>query len=488
VIRQAEEARLEIGGDRVGIRWQWIPGGSFAGTSNWEKGCSEAKSVTITSSLFADDTTIVGEREELEEGVRIVKEVMGKFEERNNEDKEEALVFGDRDSEGIRMLGSWMGPEEDIRNRIRRANGLWAKVRGQLKGSRLSKRWQARIVEGCVESGLLFDSGVRVWWGKDIRKLQSWVDRKYRYVWSNRNGEPLRQMESRGENMWDVRSKLGIRSIRGKIEKRVLERIGHVLRMGNDRQVKAVVLGWYQGLEGLEKRKGKKRKTGLYWKRLLREAGVDYTDIERLVGDRDGWRKIVRDRVEHIEVWEKQQGHRYEWGNGEGKVDRNVVQDRGEVVEGFRCHWEGCGKVCKSKGGLVVHEKRMHRLAEDRVRFSCDRCGISLETEGARKNHMATCGGGRVVDENRRECHKCRKGITKGNYARHVRSCRGVWDPGGGEDNARQDRDGVVLEVARVFKNKRVICIFCRNEQSASNLARHQRGCGGREPEGGPRP
>ena len=56
-----------------------------------------------------------------------------------------------------------MGPEEESRNRIRRANGLWAKVKGQLKGSRLNKRWQARILEGCVESGLLFDCSVRVW-------------------------------------------------------------------------------------------------------------------------------------------------------------------------------------------------------------------------------------------------------------------------------------------------------------------------------------
>ena len=35
-----------------------------------------------------------------------------------------------------------------------------------------------------------------------------------------------------------------------KIERRVLERIGHVMRMENDRLPKAVVLGWWEGLEG----------------------------------------------------------------------------------------------------------------------------------------------------------------------------------------------------------------------------------------------
>ena len=51
-----------------------------------------------------------------------------------------------------------------------------------------------------------------------------------------------------------------VKSVRWKIEKRVLERIGHVVRMGNDRLVKAMVFGWYEGSEGKSKMKGRKRK------------------------------------------------------------------------------------------------------------------------------------------------------------------------------------------------------------------------------------
>ena len=97
-----------------------------------------------------------------------------------------------------------------------------------------------------------------------MKHLQSWMDKCYRYVWSDRNGEPLRQMVERGVNMQDVRSCLGVKSVRWKIEKRVLERIGHVVRMGNDRLAKAMVFGWYEGLEGKAKMKGMKRKTVLY--------------------------------------------------------------------------------------------------------------------------------------------------------------------------------------------------------------------------------
>ena len=53
--------------------------------------------------------------------------------------------------------------------------------------------------------------------------------------------------------MYDVRSELGVKSVRWKVEKRVLERIGHVLRMGDERLTKACVLGWMKELEGFQK-------------------------------------------------------------------------------------------------------------------------------------------------------------------------------------------------------------------------------------------
>ena len=74
--------------------------------------------------------------------------------------KEERVEFGTEEGGKIRILGSWIGGREDVSNRIKRAGGLWWMVKAKLKGSRLSRRWQARIVEACVESALLFDCGV----------------------------------------------------------------------------------------------------------------------------------------------------------------------------------------------------------------------------------------------------------------------------------------------------------------------------------------
>ena len=468
VMRQAESAR-ENGRENVGVEWRWIPGGSFAGEASWEKGCTEAKSVIITSALFADDTTIVGVKGEMEEGVRIVKRVMSKWEERNNEDKEEILDFATEEGEDIRVLGNWMGAKTDGNKRIRRAGGLWARVKGWMKGSKMSKRWQARVVEACVESSLLYDCQARVWYKRDIKRLQKWMDKCYRYVWSNRNGQPLRQMSERHVNMTDVRERLGVKSVEWKIEKRVLERIGHVMRMENDRITKVMVLGWWKELEGRSKMKGRKKKTVLFWKRTLKEGGIDWTEVEKLSAERKVWKDLVIERMNHLHKWERQKGHEYEWSENEERMTRNV---RGRLT--MVCRYEGCGKVCKSRAGLTMHEKRMHRVAVERVRFECVKCGEQMKTEGAKKNHEKTCLGGAGGTDGRRECGRCARWVTRTNYARHVRVC------GGERREEVAERRGVRGKVKE--------CERCRRVLSAANMARHREGCRVWDPGGEPSP
>ena len=152
VMKQALEARGAECREEKSVVWKWMPGSSFASERVRERGSGEAKEIQIDCMLFADDTTVVGTKGEMDESVRRVKEVMGRWEERNNEDKGEVLEFGTEEGDEVRILGSWMGEKEDVRNRIRRAGMLWGNVMGWLKGSRLSKRWQGRIVQACVES------------------------------------------------------------------------------------------------------------------------------------------------------------------------------------------------------------------------------------------------------------------------------------------------------------------------------------------------
>ena len=138
VMRVAVEERkmqaVEVGKE-VGICVKWVPGSALPSEKVWERSNSEAVEVWVDLSLFADDTTAIGDKDELEEGVKTVKKVMGDFEEKNNEDKEEFLNFGEDDSGEIRMLGCWMGWKEDVEQRLGRARKAWWKMRSRLVGS-----------------------------------------------------------------------------------------------------------------------------------------------------------------------------------------------------------------------------------------------------------------------------------------------------------------------------------------------------------------
>ena len=68
------------------------------------------------------------------------------------------------------------------------------------------------------------------------------------------------QMQREGKNMADVRKELGVMWMRWKIERRVLERIGHVMRVDDGRMVKVVVFGWVEQLERWDRVKGSRRK------------------------------------------------------------------------------------------------------------------------------------------------------------------------------------------------------------------------------------
>ena len=473
VMRRGEAKRDEVGetnGEEVGVRWRWVPGNHFPGENLWEKHNSDAISVKIGSSLFADDTTIIGSKRELDAGVEAIKSQMYRFEEKNNDDKEEELVFGTEEGGKVRMLGCWLSPEVDGKNRVKRAGGLWARVKRQLRKSRLSKKMKARIVEACVESGLLFDCNTRTWWKKDLKHLQSWVDKCYRNIWSNGRQPPLKQMEEEGKKMQDVRNELGIKSVRWKVEKRVLERIGHVLRMGNERQTKAVILGWWEELETKEKAPGKKRKTLLYWKGILREAGIDWSNAGRMATDREGWRKIVGERMQHVLKWERSRGNLQQDDAPPDRYSTPLDDDP------LLCKWPECGKRCKNKGGLTIHQRRMHGTADPRRTFPCPACGSTFRSENTMRNHVKTCGGAAAAPEDPRyrRCERCEREVNRTNWARHRRACRdGDGDEeegvrGGGE---RQE----VVTVARVYRQKWKDCTQCGKRLSATNMARHMR-------------
>ena len=128
--------------------------------------------------------------------------------------------------------------------RLHRAGKVWSTIRKRFIKCKLSKTTQAKVFEACVESIMLFNVAVRPISAREIKSLQRFCDNKYRYIWSDRKSEPLRQMQEYGINMVDIRNQLQVSSVRTKVEVAHLIRLGHILRLPDESLVKQALLGW----------------------------------------------------------------------------------------------------------------------------------------------------------------------------------------------------------------------------------------------------
>ena len=57
-----------------------------------------------------------------------------------------------------------------------------------------------------------------------------------------------------------------------------------------------------ESLESAKKVLGKKRKTILYYKKLVKEAGMDYTRVGQMTRQRKEWKKRVNIRMKHLDL------------------------------------------------------------------------------------------------------------------------------------------------------------------------------------------
>ena len=82
--------------------------------------------------------------------------------------------------------------------------------------------------EDCVESTMLFNCNTKPIYKSKVKQLQKAMDRRYRLIWVSGNKEPLREMEVKHVNMWDVRRQLGVESFCTKIEIAHFRRIDQI--------------------------------------------------------------------------------------------------------------------------------------------------------------------------------------------------------------------------------------------------------------------
>ena len=271
-----------------------------------------------------------------------------------------------------------MGNEHDTKMRKKRAARTWMQIRKRFMKCTLSKKTQAKVVETCVESTILFNSAVRPFSQSETKRIQSWIDKRYRYIWSNKKEKPLKQMERNHVNMQDVRNELDVMKIRSKIEKSHSIRIGHIARMSDERLVKQTTMGWMRRMEMGRKPRKRKITMLMYWHILLKGANIEPHEVERIAMDRTKWENVVKDRMRHIGQFEKQQGHQYRRHENEELIER---RSQYEIQNDYKCKYEGCGRTFKTKAGLVIHQKKPHRTMENTTTFRCQKCNSTFGQE-----------------------------------------------------------------------------------------------------------
>ena len=235
---------------------------------------------------------------------------------------------------------------------------------------------------------------------------------------------------------------------------------------------------------------------------ILSEAGIDWPDVGRLASERSGWKKLMKERMDHLNAYERQLAHWYVWRDGKERLVRNERR----VNEDLRCRYEGCERLCRSRAGLVRHESMMHRRLEGIVRFASDDCGLEVATKGAFVGHRRTSGAGGGWGQAEGVWGVRSSGIIC------VQSCRArgrgaeaVGDGGEGGVGEGKDGGGRVAGVGgggggadgvgRVGVDvgggvgRRVSCQYCGWVVTVRNMARHLRqSCRVWDPGGGGRP
>lgn len=63
---------------------------------------------------------------------------MSCFEEKDNDGSEEEPFFGTEEGANVHMLGCWIDPNDDLKNRNVTAGALWWNIKPQLKNSQVT--------------------------------------------------------------------------------------------------------------------------------------------------------------------------------------------------------------------------------------------------------------------------------------------------------------------------------------------------------------
>ena len=260
--------------------------------------------------------------------------------------------------------------------------------------------------------------------------------------------------------MANVRNQQQVSPIRTKIEVAHLTRMGHMLRLPDESLVKQALLGWLPKLEDKIKSKKKTLTIIPYWRRLIKEMGMEVNMIEELTSNHEDWKVTVKKRQLHMEEYERQHGKAYKIPGGTDKIDQ---RSQGVRCDDAKCLHKGSNRVFKTRAALTIHQKWLHRDLTNAPLFVCLNCSDEFKQERSMKNHYKRCDGERTLN-GKKECRNCMKWISKVNFARHRHY--------GASD---KELYGTHILSTTTCRTNRTKCKMCDKMTTEANTARHQK-------------
>ena len=324
MVRFCQRKRRENAATRglpCGIPWRWQEKLNLSSCWARKNDGRECLRDVVEATIFADDTTLHGNDDELFQadeqgpsGMDVYAGALRQWGSREHEGKREQHVYGNDDE--VCLVGGGISRPMGVTRNIQRGLKCWAKVRPGLKGTRLSHRQRGRVLMTFVYSSLAFSCKTRATRQRDVKRLQAVMNTACRYVCRTR----LSRMREHGINHNDLRAKLQIPTVAAAMEREQMRWLGHVSRMTpgtSTTYAKTFARGTIEvgDFQRVASRAGgrilaDRRSLPDVWIGLCHKHGISEETVERAAANRSSWTAMLDRRVAQARFEDCQDSHR----------------------------------------------------------------------------------------------------------------------------------------------------------------------------------
>ena len=372
------------------------------------------REIRVAESRFADDMTLCEGREE--EIVRSFAAVREKAQEDNlmvSEKKTKVMIVGGDGSvkrkslktgglelevvESFILVGSEISGEHErgALSEVKRRRALAAATFKSLltilwKRREVSVEIKMRIFNACVLSRLLYGAETWVVYAGDLASLEAFQNNCLRRILRLSWMERVTGVEVR-------RRCCGQPTIEEILRQRRMRWLGHVQRMGPERQPKAM----YWGMRDGKRKQGGQRKSWMQQARQdLEELRVTH-DWRSKCQDRGAWVKLIKPtagKKTKAEGRYQARKAQTEQPEGLGKVSaskRKTQKEQPEGLEKVSACKRDVEEMITTTIEQITKRRRMTAVEREALQISCDRCGKQFSRPQDLKRHnnlMPNCG------------------------------------------------------------------------------------------------